>query len=437
MKRIIDYVPLLSMVQEHISTYYSAALNNTDKQNQLKSYIEKFLRDYEYEVEGLTTQELIDKLYTDMAEYSILTPFLGKDNIEEININSWEDIAITYTNGKIVKLKEHFISPQHAVDIVKRLLHHSGMIIDNAAPMSQGHLPNNTRITALKDPIVDEEIGVSVSIRLLHPSRVNRQQIIKSGNATEKMIDFLCMCMRYGVSTVVAGATSSGKTTLLNALLSTIPDNKRVFTIESGARELSLVRRTKNGVVANNVVHTLSRPSDNEAYDITQEDLVVASLRFNPDIVCVGEMRDVECYSAVEASLTGHTVVSTVHAYAADSAHMRIALLCQKRFPIDFNTSLMQAGQAFPIVVYTHKLENNERKIMDISECEILPDGGRKYHTLFRYRITKNEFVKGKFVTEGYFEQPEIMSENLQRKLLQFGVAHDDLEKFLKKGADY
>ena len=437
MKRIIDYVPLLSMVQEHISTYYSAALNNTDKQNQLKSYIEKFLRDYEYEVEGLITQELIDKLYTDMAEYSILTPFLGKDNIEEININSWEDIAITYTNGKIVKLKEHFISPQHAVDIVKRLLHHSGMIIDNAAPMSQGHLPNNTRITALKDPIVDEEIGVSVSIRLLHPSRVNRQQIIKSGNATEKMIDFLCMCMRYGVSTVVAGATSSGKTTLLNALLSTIPDNKRVFTIESGARELSLVRRTKSGVVANNVVHTLSRPSDNEAYDITQEDLVVASLRFNPDIVCVGEMRDVECYSAVEASLTGHTVVSTVHAYAADSAHMRIALLCQKRFPIDFNTSLMQAGQAFPIVVYTHKLENNERKIMDISECEILPDGGRKYHTLFRYRITKNEFVKGKFVTEGYFEQPEIMSENLQRKLLQFGVAHDDLEKFLKKGADY
>lgn len=437
MKRIIDYVPLLSMVQEHISTYYSAALNNTDKQNQLKSYIEKFLRDYEYEVEGLTTQELIDKLYTDMAEYSILTPFLGKENIEEININSWEDIAITYTNGKIVKLKEHFISPQHAVDIVKRLLHHSGMIIDNAAPMSQGHLPNNTRITALKDPIVDEEIGVSVSIRLLHPSRVNRQQIIKSGNATEKMIDFLCMCMRYGVSTVVAGATSSGKTTLLNALLSTIPDNKRVFTIESGARELSLVRRTKNGVVANNVVHTLSRPSDNEAYDITQEDLVVASLRFNPDIVCVGEMRDVECYSAVEASLTGHTVVSTVHAYAADSAHMRIALLCQKRFPIDFNTSLMQAGQAFPIVVYTHKLENNERKIMDISECEILPDGGRKYHTLFRYHITKNEFVKGKFVTEGYFEQPEIMSENLQKKLLQFGVAHDDLEKFLKKGADY
>ena len=437
MKRQIDYVSLLDLVQKHISTNYSAALNDSNKKEQLNSYIKQFLMRYEYDVENFSEEQLIQKLYSDMAEYSILTPFLGKDNIEEININAWNDIAITYTNGKIVKLKERFHSPQHATDIVKRLLQHSGMIIDNAAPMSQGHLPNNTRITALKDPIVDEDIGVSVSIRLLHPSRVNRDQIIKSGNATEKMIDFLCMCMRYGVSTVVAGATSSGKTTLLNALLSTIPDNKRVFTIESGSRELSLVRKTRYGNITNNVVHTLSRPSDNEAYDITQEDLVVASLRFNPDIVCVGEMRDVECYSAVEASLTGHTVVSTVHAFAADSAHMRIALLCQKRFPINFTTSLMQAGQAFPIVVYTHKLENNERKIMDISECEILPNGERKYHTLFRYHITKNEIVNGKFVTEGYFEQPEIMSENLQRKLLQFGVSHNELSKFLEKGADY
>ena len=434
--QIIEFVPLLSMVQEHISSRYAAALTDTSKLPQLKSYIEKFIRDGGYEVKGLTFAKLCQKLYTEMAEYSILTKYLGRSDIEEININAWNDIAITYTTGKTRKATEHFHSASHAIDIVKRLLHHSGMIIDNSTPMSQGHLPNNTRITALKEPIVDDEIGVSVSIRLLHPSRVNKEKIIESGNATEKMVDFLCMCLRYGVSMVVAGATSSGKTTLLNALLSTIPDGKRVFTIEAGSRELSLVRK-KNGKVINNVVHTLSRPSDNEAYDITQEDLVVASLRFNPDIVCVGEMRDVECYSAVEASLTGHTVVSTVHASAADAAHMRIALLCQKRFPINFQTSLMQAGQAFPIVVYTHKLENNDRKIMDISECEILPNGERAYHTLFRFHITKNEIVNSEFVTEGKFEQPEIMSENLKKKLLQFGVPQEELNKFLKKGADY
>lgn len=437
MGRIIEFVPLLESVQEYISSRYAAALTDEAKQAQLRSYIEKYLRDCQYEVDGFSQDKLIDKLYREMAEYSVLTPFLGKDNVEEINVNSWDDVAVTYTNGKIVKLKEHFFSPQHATDIVKRLLHHSGMILDNATPMAQGHLPNNTRITALKSPLVDDEAGVSVSIRLLHPSKVTLQQIVTSGNATQKMVDFLSIALRYGVSTVIAGATSSGKTTLLNALLTTIPDNKRVFTIESGARELSLVRRSKSGAVMNNVVHTLSRPSDNESYDYKQERLVVAALRMNPDDLIIGEMRDVECYAAVEASLTGHTVASTVHAYGADAAHTRIALLCQKKYPIDFRTSLMQAGQAFPLVIYTHKLESNERKIMDISECEILPNGDRRYRSLFRYHITKNEIVKGKVVIDGYFEQPEIMSENMQRRLLQFGVPHDELSKFLRKGAEY
>ena len=431
MARNVSFVSLLQMVQEYISQNYAAALSDKKKLGQLRSYIDKYLNDTGYVVEGFTSEQLSKRLYSEMAEYSILTPYLGKDTIEEININGWDDICITYCTGKMQKLKEHFFSPQHAVDIVKRLLHHSGMIIDNATPMAQGHLPGNTRITALKDPIVDADRGISVSIRLLHPSKVNREQIINGGTGTQQMIDFLCMCLRYGVSFVVAGATSSGKTTLLNALLTSVPNYKRIFTIESGSRELSLVS-FKKGKVVNNVVHTLSRPSDNPAYDITQEDLVVASLRFNPDIVVVGEMRDTEAYSAVEASLTGHTVVSTVHASAADAAHMRLALLCQKRFPINFQTSLMQAGQAFPIVVYAHKLEDNSRKIMDISECVILPNGEREYHTLFRYKITKNELVNGKYKIEGKFEQPEYMSEHLKGKLMQFGVPEDLLAQFLK-----
>ena len=435
MARQINFVTLLSMTQEYISQNYAAALSDKRKLGQLRSYIDKYLNDTGYAVEGYTSEELSKRLYSEMAEYSILTPYLGKDSIEEINVNGWDDISVTYNSGRMQKLSEHFFSPQHAVDIVKRLLHHSGMIIDNATPMAQGHLPGNTRITALKEPIVDADRGISVSIRLLHPSKVNREQIVTGNTCTQKMMDFLCMCLRYGISFVVAGATSSGKTTLLNALLTSVPNNKRIFTIESGSRELSLVS-VRKGKVVNNVVHTLSRPSDNPSYDISQEDLVVASLRFNPDIVVVGEMRDTEAYSAVEASLTGHTVVSTVHASAADAAHMRLALLCQKRFPINFQTSLMQAGQAFPLVVYAHKLEDNSRKIMDISECVILPNGEREYHTLFRYRITRNELVKGKYKIEGVFEEPELMSDHLRIKLLQFGVPQDLLEQFLVKGGE-
>lgn len=428
----VGFWTLLSLTQEYISKHYSSVLTEKEKLTQLKAYVEQYLRENEYEVDGLDTKSLVNELYCEMAEYSILTKYLGSEELEEININAWNDIALTYRDGTIKKLPIHFHSPQHAVDIIKRLLHHSGMIIDNATPIAGGHLPNNTRITVLKEPVVDDGVGIACSIRLLHPNTVDKDTLITSEFATEEMVNFLSMCMRYGVSVVVAGATSSGKTTLLNALLQTIPDNKRIFSIESGSRELSLVRIDK-GNIANNVVHTLSRPSDNKAFDITQEDLVVASLRFNPDVVVVGEMRDTESYSAVEASLTGHTVVSTVHSGAGDAAHMRIALLCQKRFPIEFNTSLVQAGQAFPIVVYAHKLENNQRKIMDISECVILPTGERQYNTLYRFNIQKNVTENDKTIVEGAFEKPSIMSNNLKRKLMQYGVPHKELQSFLEK----
>ena len=429
----IELYDLLAKTQEYIAKYYATALTDEQKHDQLKAYIEKYILDGGFLVHGFTEEELINRLYAEMVEYSILTPFLVSPDIDEININAWDDITLTYSDGRMEKLEEHFCSPQHAVDIVKRLLHHSGMIIDNATPIAQGHLPGNTRITAIKSPVVDEEAGISVSIRLLHPQRVDRKHIIEGGMATEEMIAFLEMCIRYGVSVVIAGRTSSGKTTLMNALLSSIPDDKRIYTIESGARELFLVKKNRFGETQNNVVHTLSRPSENDAYNITQENLVVAALRFDPDVVVVGEIRDAEANSAVEASLTGHTVVTTVHSGPAESAHGRISLLCQRRFQLGMAVSLSQSRQAFPVVVFAHKCEDNSRKVMDITECEVTPDGKTCYRCLYRYNIRENIYENGKFHIKGEFEKVNSPSPYLQNLLTRSGVPQEVLSHFTGK----
>ena len=426
-----DLWTVLTETQKYISKYYALALTDESKHDELKSYIEKFILDNGYIVDNYDEDRLINRIYSEMVEYSILTPYLVSKDLDEININSWDDVVLTYSDGRMEKVEEHFHSPQHAVDIVKRLLHHSNMIIDNATPMAQGHLPNNTRITALKDPIVDIDAAVAVSIRLLHPQRVDRQCIIDSGMATEEIVEFLEMCIRYGVSLVVAGRTSSGKTTLLNALLTSIPDEKRIYTIESGARELSLVKRNRFGEIQNNVVHTLSRPSENSAFNISQEHLVVAALRFDPDIVVVGEIRDAEANSAVEASLTGHTVVTTVHSGPGESAHGRISLLCQRRFQLGMEVSLSQSRQAFPVVVFAHKCEDNSRKVMDITECSVTPDGKTEYRCLYRYNITENEYVDGKFNIKGHFEKVNTPSEHLQTMLTRSGVPQEILKRFI------
>ena len=433
---VIELSSLVPLCQSFIARNYSAAIIDKSKTEELKAYIGKYLYDTDYSVVGFDTKELVERLFEEMAEYSILTKHLADPDIEEININGWDDVALTHLDGRIEKANEHFFSPTHAIDIVKKLLQHSGMIIDNAAPIAQGHLPNNTRVTALKEPIVDANRGIAVSIRMLHPQRVDRESLLQTESLTEEMLYFLEVCLRYGVSFVVAGRTSSGKTTLLNSLLGSIPDGKRIYTIESGARELSLIKRDGNGKVVNNVVHTLSRPSDKEAYDISQEDLVMAALRFDPDIICVGEMRDAEAHSAVEASSTDHTVVTTVHGGGGRYAHRRIAFLSQRRFPIDMKISMQQAALAFPVVVFAHKLEDNSRKVMDISECVVHDDGELEYRTLYRYKINSNEYKDGRFHIIGEFIKENTPSDYLCTKLLRGGIPQEILQKFNKEGGN-
>ena len=130
-----DLWDVVARAQKHIAKYYAGALVDESKKDDLRAYIEKFIADNRIIVEGYTAKQLVDRIYSEMVEYSVLTPYLGSPLLDEINVNSWDDITLTYSDGRMQKLPEHFRDPTHAVDIVKRLLHHSNMIIDNAAPL--------------------------------------------------------------------------------------------------------------------------------------------------------------------------------------------------------------------------------------------------------------------------------------------------------------
>ena len=103
-----DLWKALEETQLYISKYYATALTDEDKHDQLKAYIEKFVLDNGYLVDGFTDEELVNRLYSEMVEYSILTPYLGAPDIDEINVNAWDDVVLTYSDGRMVKTEEHF-----------------------------------------------------------------------------------------------------------------------------------------------------------------------------------------------------------------------------------------------------------------------------------------------------------------------------------------
>ena len=437
---------VLKEVQTFISNNYSAlvveGINNVNSENdeikqQVKRYIGKYLLDQKISVEGWSQTELIDKLYSEMAEFSFLTKYIFGGGIEEVNINSWDDIVVQYSDGRSVKLDEKFESPEHAINIVRRMLHVSGMVLDNTSPAILGHLSKNIRIAVLKTPLVDEDVGVAASIRIVNSQKLKKEDFIRSGTATEEMMDLLSTLVRYGVSTTVAGATSSGKTTLTGWLLSTIPFDKRIFTIENGSRELDLVEHDEDGKVLNEVIHTKTKESEDKNKSITQDDLLDMSLRFNPCYIVVGEMRDSEADAAQEAARTGHTVITTIHSNSCDSTWHRMMTLCKRKPQHSDDDSIFNlVTEAFPIVVYAKQLENKQRRIMEIMECEIKPNGKREFHSLYRYTITENRIENGKYIINGFHEKCANISPSLQRRLLENGMPIGEMNKLLKGGND-
>ena len=430
-----DFQTVLKDVQEYISSKYSMLIldeNSDEVKQQIKRYISKYVMDYRIQVKGMSDMELIDALYTEMAEFSFLTKYVFGAGIEEININSWRDIEVQYANGTCKKLQEHFESPEHAINVMRRMLHISGMVLDNSSPAVLGHLSKNIRIAVLKTPLVDEDVGVAASIRIVNPQSLTKEDFIKGGTATEEELNFLSECLRYGISVCVAGATSSGKTTITGWLLGTIPDSKRIFTIENGSRELDLVRE-KEGEVCNSVVHTITRSSENEKQNIDQDALLDMALRFNPEIICVGEMRSYEAYTAQEAARTGHTVLTTIHSNSCEATYRRMCTLCKRKYDIKDETLMALVTEAFPIIVFTKQLENKQRKVMEIMECEILQDGTMNFRTLYHYHIKENRMEGNRFIISGKHEKVNNMSESLKRRLLENGMPKEVLTQIIGK----
>ncbi len=434
MSKYMDFSEVLRRVQEHISSHYAILISEEGIENsktKLKSYIKKYIEDHGLKVDRFTKAALIDRLYIEMAEFSFLTKYLERDDIEEINVNSYNDIKITYTSGEIIPSDEHFNSPTHAMDVIRRLLHQSGMILDSSQPIVVGHLSDKIRITAIAKGIVDKDVGVTVSIRIVNPRKLTKEDFIKNGTASEDMLDFLTLAHRYGESICFTGATSSGKTTLMSYVLSTLPNNKRVFTIENGTREFNLIKKNNKGEVINNVIHTVTRHSDDPKLSITMAKLLETALTVNPDYICVAEMKSDEAFYAQESARSGHGVSTTIHANSCVATYYRMVTLCKQKYDMDEKTLYNLVTEAFPIVMFCKKLEDNTRHIMEITECLIKEEGSREIRTLYKYNVTDNIEIDGKPKIIGHYKKVNDISGAMKRRLLENGMSKAELSRLM------
>ncbi len=178
-----------------------------------------------------------------------------------------------------------------------------------------------------------------------------------------------------------AAVPGTGKTTLLNALSSAIPDRDRIVTIEDAA-ELQLHQR--------HVLRLESRPPNIEGQGaIPIRELVRNSLRMRPDRIIVGEIRGAEALDMLQAMNTGHEgSLSTVHSNSPRDALSRVeTMVLMAGYDLPVRAIRQQVASALDMVVHLARLNDGSRRVTSITEVQGMESDVITMQELFEFKI--------------------------------------------------
>ncbi|CAG2155413.1 CpaF family protein [Cupriavidus numazuensis] len=190
----------------------------------------------------------------------------------------------------------------------------------------------------------------------------------------DQLANALREVVRQRKNILVAGGTSSGKTTFLNALVTEIPETERVLTIED-------TEELKPSVP--NKVRLLS----NTDKGVTTQQLVALSLRFRPDRILVGEVRGGEAFDLLQALNTGHDGgMASLHANNARAALSRLESLAMLGIPHGSRWELEDMrkliAECFNYVVHMRRT-GEMRHVSEIIEIQGFRDGDYAFNRVF------------------------------------------------------
>ena len=433
-----DYGEILDKLQRLIAKNHSAelaeVLYSSEAEGKLKDLIMRYLNSEQLVSRDLRNiSELVDAIYFDMAGMGLLSPYLQDSETEEINVNGSGGIWVLYKDRK-VRLNNTFENPEACANIVRKMSRFGNVILDGSKPIGDSFITKGIRMSGAIMPCVDPDAGAIASVRKQKPSYITRENLIGWDTATAEELDFLTLCVNNGVSVAIAGATGSGKTADMGYILSCVPYQRRVVTIED-TRELSLAQYDENGVMLNDVIHLLTKEEPNP---VTMLDLLKLSLRLHPQILVPAEMRGKEALTVQEAGRTGHTIVSTLHANSARTAYERILTMC-----LEAGTSLSEGRllknivEAFPIMLFKMQLPDKSRKYMEVFEATGVKNGEVTGNTLYKYAVDHYERDREGRITKviGSHRREGNISPALAERLLVGGVPQREIRRFSEGGA--
>ena len=252
-------------------------------------------------------------------------------------------LAAPYTNDRL----------QAAIERVARIL---GQDLTTQNPILNTRLPDGSRVAVVGAP--SSINGPTLTIRKFNRWYTS-DELIAAGSLPELVRDKVIGFINERKNGIISGGTSSGKTTLMKALLDHVPQHERLVVIEQPA-ELK--------VDHSNAVRWEAVEAIPGQVAITPSQLLAAALRHRPDRIIMGEIRD-ECgYDLLQAMNTGHGgTLSTIHAKSAWDALNRLSdLALSARANLNHAFIRSETAEAIDFVLYCERDVTGRRRVREL-----------------------------------------------------------------------
>jgi len=403
----------------------------------LMEYVDKTARLVIQELNLVVVEESYEKifyyLYRNFIGLNEIEPLLKDYFIEDIECNGVDTpVYIVHRVYRNMRTNIVYKNMEGLASFVEKIAQRSGRYISYAQPLLDGTLNDGSRVNATYTKDVTSR-GPTFTIRKFTSVPWTPTQLLALGTLSPEMLAYFWILMQYKSNVMIAGGTSSGKTTLLNALAFFIPPEARVITIED-TRELNLPRENWLPAVARTSVG-IGKVGEVDLFDLLKN-----SFRQNPDYVVVGEVRGKEAFVLFQGMASGHSSMSTIHADSLDTVVQRL-----QTPPISLSPTLVNILDC--VAIMAHAIVNNKqtRRLREVVEVvNIDKDGTALINTPFVWNPAQDTFffkkqshVFDKIATRYGLTQEKIQEEFAVRARLLYTLykrkvfGFDDMRKIV------